>query len=112
MITENFPNDATPDEVQEVTERLQFTDEPARLPVRVGQDTAPDLVPRSVKISTDLDRACKKRALSLGLSQSAYIRRLIERDLAAAGTGEARPAWVLELLGVIAHYEHEYPKVS
>ena len=113
MITDKFPEDATPDEVLEVTDRLVITDEPLELALQANQDSAADLLPRSVKMSAELDRACKKRALSLGLSQSAYIRRLIEQDIAAAGTGQTRPAWVLELLAVIAHHENdEFPRAS
>jgi predicted DNA binding CopG/RHH family protein len=38
-----------------------------------------------VKLTRDLDQACKRRAANLGMSQSAYIRSLIERHVAEAG---------------------------
>ncbi|MGW4241213.1 hypothetical protein [Nocardia sp. NPDC004722] len=100
----------TPDEVDAMVDRLEFTGDPvteADLGITVGPNAEPVLVPRSIKMPYDLDKACKQRAERLGLSQSAYIRSLIERDLAQAGTGEQRPAWVRELLAVIAHHEHD-----
>ncbi|MFJ9370288.1 hypothetical protein ACIRRA_38510 [Nocardia sp. NPDC101769] len=103
----------SPAEVAAMTQRLVYTDEPIEPPVETGSGAEPVLIPRSVKLSRDLDKACKRRAENLGLSQSAYIRSLIERDIATAGTGEQRPAWVRELLAVIAQHENdEYPKAS
>lgn len=83
--------------------RLAFGDDlPApELPVVSGQDTTADLVPRSVKLAADLDRRCKERALSLGLSQSAYIRSLIERDLGGLGWHD-RPVMVSDLARLLA----------
>ncbi|WP_454199321.1 hypothetical protein [Nocardia sp. Marseille-Q1738] len=94
-------------EVAAMTERLEFTDEPVTPPIETGPDTEPVLIPRSVKLTRDLDQACKRRAANLGMSQSAYIRSLIERDIATAGAGEQRPAWVRELLAVIAQHEND-----
>ncbi|MFR9753462.1 hypothetical protein ACL02S_20845 [Nocardia sp. 004] len=100
----------TPDEVAAMVDRLEFTGEPVTekdLGITVGPDAEPVFVPRSIKMPYDLDRACKARAAALGVSQSAYIRSLIENDIATAGTGAPRPAWVRELLAVIAHHESD-----
>ncbi|WP_067669128.1 hypothetical protein [Nocardia miyunensis] len=103
----------SPVEVAAMAERLEFTDEPITPPIETGPAAEPVLIPRSVKLTRDLDQACKRRATNLGLSQSAYIRSLIERDVAEAGTGEQRPAWVRELLAVIAQHENdEHRKAS
>ncbi|WP_109522594.1 MULTISPECIES: hypothetical protein [Nocardia] len=105
-MTDPFEN-MSPAEVAAMAKRLEFTDEPVDPPIRTGPDTDPVLIPRSVKMTYDLDKACKRRAAELGLSQSAYIRSLIERDVAEGKAGEQRPAWVRDLLGVIARREHE-----
>ncbi|MFE3280082.1 hypothetical protein [Nocardia sp. NPDC059239] len=82
----------SPAEVASMTQRLVYTDEPIEPPVVTGPDTEPIMVPRSVMPTRDLDNACKRHADHLGMSQSAYIRSLIERDIATAGIGEQRPA--------------------
>ncbi|MFE3001819.1 hypothetical protein ACFXG4_43430 [Nocardia sp. NPDC059246] len=82
----------SPAEVAAMAQRLVYTDEPIEPPVVTGPDTEPIMVPRSVMLTHDLDNACKRRADHLGISQSAYIRSLIERDIATAGIGEQRPA--------------------
>ncbi|WP_405498905.1 hypothetical protein [Nocardia sp. NBC_00511] len=79
----------------------------AELGIEIGPHAGPVMVPRSIKMPYDLDQACKLRAAKLGVSQSLYIRSLIERDVAEAGTGEQRPAWVQEVLSVIARHEHD-----
>ncbi|WP_194813744.1 hypothetical protein [Nocardia sp. XZ_19_385] len=80
-MTEPFPTSA--EDMKAIMDRLTYRDDEAvAVPVVTGQDTGRDLVPRSVKLPNDLDSRCKARALRLGLSQSAYIRSLIERDLA------------------------------
>ncbi len=82
MTEPNYPT--TAEEMVAVANELVHTDEEvesADLPVTLGQDTAADLVPRSIKIPAELDRRATQRALRLGLSKSAYIRSLIERDL-------------------------------
>ncbi|MEU6586677.1 hypothetical protein [Nocardia sp. NPDC046763] len=71
-------------------DRLVFTDAPIDLPVELGQDDGPELKPRSVKMSDDLTRRGKARAVNLGQSFSAYVRSLIERDLARPST-KGRP---------------------
>lgn len=102
-----------PDEVAAMTERLEFTDEPVEPPIETGPAAEAVTFPRSVKLSRELDVACKRRAATLGMSQSAYIRSLIERDIAETGTGDQRPAWVRELLAVIAQHENdEHRKAS
>ncbi|NNH69063.1 hypothetical protein HLB23_04110 [Nocardia uniformis] len=106
MTTDPFET-MSPDEVAAMTQRLVFTDEPVEPPIETGSDTGAVLIPRSVKMPLDLDKACKSRAANLGMSQSEYIRSLIERDIATAGTSEQRPAWVRELLAVIAHHEND-----
>ncbi|MFI1919929.1 hypothetical protein [Nocardia sp. NPDC020380] len=108
-MTDPFEN-MSPAEVAAMAARLEYTGElvtEAELGIEVGPDTAPVMVPRSIKMPYDLDQACKRRAENLGLSQSVYIRSLIERDVAEAGTGEQRPAWVQEMLGIIARHEHD-----
>ncbi|MFJ9370573.1 hypothetical protein ACIRRA_39965 [Nocardia sp. NPDC101769] len=82
MTEQNDPT--TPDEVNALLDRLVFTDAPIDLPVELGQDDGPELKPRSVKMSDDLTRRGKARAVNLGQSFSAYVRSLIERDLAQA----------------------------
>ncbi|GAM48849.1 hypothetical protein NSK11_contig00094-0039 [Nocardia seriolae] len=103
----------SPAEVAAMTQRLVFTDDPVEPAIATGADAEPVLIPRSVKLTRELDKACKLRAANLGMSQSAYIRSLIERDIATAGTSEQRPAWVRELLAVIAQHENdEHRKAS
>ncbi|WP_067825463.1 hypothetical protein [Nocardia inohanensis] len=100
----------TPDEMAAMIDRLEFTVDSvseADLGITVGPDAEPVYVPRSIKMPYELDKACKARATALGMSQSGYIRSLIERDIATAGTGTPRPAWVTELLAVIAHHEND-----
>ncbi|MFE3280030.1 hypothetical protein [Nocardia sp. NPDC059239] len=74
----------TPDEVNALLDRLEFTDDPVELPLEIGQDESMELKPRSVKMSDDMKRRGNARAINLGLSFSAYIRLLMERDLAQA----------------------------
>ncbi|GAB2556456.1 hypothetical protein [Nocardia heshunensis] len=108
-MTDPFDN-MTADDVAAMVDRLEFTDETtteADHGIVVGPDAEPVLVPRSIKMPYELDQACKRRAKQLGMNQSVYIRSLIERDLAEADTGEQRPAWVRELLAVIANHEHD-----
>ncbi|MGW2662245.1 hypothetical protein ACWCW7_14875 [Nocardia tengchongensis] len=105
-MTDPFLN-MSPAEVAAMTQRLVYTDEPIEPPIDTGPHTEPVLIPRSVKLTRELDLACKRRAENLGLSQSAYIRSLIERDVATAGTTDQRPAWVQEILAVIAHHEND-----
>ncbi|MVU83761.1 hypothetical protein GPX89_41815 [Nocardia sp. ET3-3] len=71
----------TPEEVDDLLDRLVFTDEPVELPVVVGQDADTALKPRSVKMTDDMYRRAGNRAVNLGMSVSAYLRSLIERDL-------------------------------
>ena len=84
-------SEMSPDEVAKMTERLEFTDEPVKPPIETGPDTEPVLVVTSVKLPRGRAKECKKRAKNLGMGQSAYIRSLIERDIAEAGTGDQRP---------------------
>lgn len=100
-------DDMTPADVAAMTQRLVFTDEPIDPPIVTGPQAEPVLVPRSVKLPRELDLASKRRADNLGMSRSEYIRALIERDIATAGVGQERPAWVRELLAVIAHHEND-----
>ena len=74
------------EEMAALIARLEIRDdEPTpQLPIQAEQDSGPGLLPRSVKMSDDLDQRAKCRAVQLGMSKSAYIRSLIERDLAAA----------------------------
>ncbi|WP_433560402.1 hypothetical protein ACQP1O_22110 [Nocardia sp. CA-151230] len=86
----------TPAEIAALTQRLIFhTDQAQELPaVHHGVDTGETLIPRSVKLPATVDRACKARAQELGLTQSAYIRSLIEKDLSGA---PARPLTTADL---------------
>lgn len=105
----------SPDEVASMIDRLEYSDAEvteADLGITIGPDAEPVLVPRSIKMPYDLDKACKARAKTLGLSQSAYIRTLIENDIATAGTGTPRPAWVRELLAVVARHESDGRRAS
>ena len=97
----------SPDEVAAMTERLAFTDEPVEPPIETGSDAEPVLVPTSLKLPPALRQATKKRAKNLKMSQSDYIRSLIVRDLAEAGTSDERPAWVRDLWAVIAQHEND-----
>ncbi|MEV6276951.1 hypothetical protein [Nocardia sp. NPDC051832] len=91
-MTEHFPTNA--EDMQAIMGRLTYRDdETVEVPVVTGQDTGADLVPRSVKLPGDLDSRCKARAVRLGLSQSAYIRSLIERDLAQAEQHDRPVMW-------------------
>lgn len=88
MTDQNFHYPNTPEEMADMVQRIRIDHtaaplEPADLGLEVGQDLAPELKPRSVKMSDDLDRRATRQAVHLGLSKSAYIRRLIEQDLAA-----------------------------
>ncbi|MBF6136362.1 hypothetical protein IU501_25580 [Nocardia otitidiscaviarum] len=103
-------HEMSPAEVAAIKDRLELTGETVtekELGITIGPDAEPVFVPRSIKMPYDLDRACKARATALGMSQSAYIRSLIENDIATAGVGKQRPAWVRELLAVIAHHEND-----
>ncbi|GAB2536416.1 hypothetical protein [Nocardia heshunensis] len=81
-----FPN--TPEEIEALTARLRPTGEPLNLGDEMAPesaaDSAPGMVARSVKLPDDLDMMCGMRAGELGVSKSAYIRRLIEQDLRLA----------------------------
>lgn len=59
-----------------------------------GVEAHEALIPRSVKLPATVDRACKERARELGISQSAYIRSLIEKDLTS---GQTRPLTTADL---------------
>ncbi|WP_067697584.1 hypothetical protein [Nocardia jejuensis] len=85
----------TPAEIAAFTQRLVVDTAAAeQLPVTHGVDTGETLIPRSVKLPVRVDRACKARATELGISQSAYIRSLIEKDLAS---GHSRPLTTADL---------------
>lgn len=86
MTEQNFPD--TVEEIEALTARLRFTEEPIDFGEQLAPETAADNAPgmraRSVKLPDDIDLRCGLRAGELGLSKSAYIRQLIERDLRAA----------------------------
>ncbi|MGW4242179.1 hypothetical protein [Nocardia sp. NPDC004722] len=85
--------------------------DPGDLGIKVGQDSAPELKPRSVKLSDELDRRATRQAVHLGLSKSAYIRRLIEQDLAANEyRGEAEPEPAASLADLV-HIRAELDRV-
>lgn len=79
-----------PDQLQAMIARLVFTGEP--LANLLAPDTAADreagMWPRPVAMLDDLDLRCQVRASELGLSRSAYVRQLIEKDLKAAYGGD------------------------
>lgn len=82
----------------------------------ISADTKAGLRPRSVKMSDELDLRCQVRASDLGLSKSAYIRRLIEDDTRAAYSGEPEMVPLAEVqvmvskavAEVIAQLAHRY----
>lgn len=85
----NFEDPTTPEEVNELLDRLTFTNSAVDLPFTVGQDTDTVLEPRSMKMTDAMYRRVSNRAVNLGMSASAYLRSLIERDLAQAeGKGD------------------------
>lgn len=85
----------TPADIAALTQRLVLdTSRAEQLPVVHGVEARETLIPRSVKLPAGVDRACKARAAELGLSQSAYIRSLIEKDLSG---GQARPLTTADL---------------
>lgn len=90
----------SPADIAEMTKRLEFTDEPVA-PVETGPDTAPIEYSTTVKLTLDLKKEAKRRAKSLGMAQSTYIRWLIERDIAEASMGEQKPAWAREILATV-----------
>lgn len=102
-MTDPFVN-MSPADVAAMTERLEFTDEPVD-PIETGAELAE--FPTSIKLPRDLKKACKARAESLGMQQSVYIRSLIERDVAEAGTSKQSPAWAREILAVVARHQND-----
>ncbi|MFD7847432.1 hypothetical protein ACFV4K_31445 [Nocardia sp. NPDC059764] len=101
-MTDPEMNDISPEAMAEIMNRLEVRPgEP--MDTELAADTEADnrtgLRPRSVKMSDDLDLRCGIRASELGLSKSAYVRRLIEADLHAAysmsqkWSRSRKPAW-------------------
>ncbi len=76
----------TPEQLRALTDRLVFTGEPVEFELApdTDADLGPEMRPRPVAMSDDLDLRCQLRASDLRLSRSAYIRRLIEQDLRTA----------------------------
>ncbi|MFE3755761.1 hypothetical protein ACFXO9_15780 [Nocardia tengchongensis] len=90
-MTDPEMNDISPEAMAEIMNRLEVRPgEPmdTALAPDAEADNRTGLRPRSVKMSDDLDLRCGIRASELGLSKSAYIRRLIEADLHAAYSDE------------------------
>lgn len=93
----------TPVQIAAMTQRLVLD------PAQVEELVAPDadagdtIVPRSVKLPASLDRRCKARATELGMNQSAYIRSLIEKDLAGP---QARPLTTADLPLILEFIRH------
>ncbi|MFE3194246.1 hypothetical protein ACFXHA_34935 [Nocardia sp. NPDC059240] len=94
----------TPDEVAALTQRLIL--DPAQAEEMIpdpGADSGDTIVPRSIKLPASLDRRCKARATELGMNQSAYIRSLIEKDLAGP---QARPLTTADLPLILEFIRH------
>jgi len=112
MIDNDPLSNMSPAEIAEMTERLEFTGEPVES-FRTGPDTTPIEFPTSIKLTHELNEACKRRAKSLGMRKSTYIRSLIERDIAEADMGEQAPEWVREIRAVLAkHANDEHRQAS
>ncbi|GGK54897.1 hypothetical protein [Nocardia camponoti] len=83
-------DDMTPEQLHAMIDRLEFTDD------RVEIDLAPDddadrvsgMWPRPVAIPDDLYVRAQLRASELNLSWSAYVRHVIEHDLATTHANE------------------------
>ncbi|MGW4124898.1 hypothetical protein [Nocardia sp. NPDC004711] len=94
----------TPDQIAALTKRLVLDPAQAEeLVVIPGVDTGETIVPRSVKLPASLDRRCKARATELGMNQSAYIRSLIEKDLAEP---QGRPLTTADLPLILEFIRH------
>ncbi len=74
----DLPNQ--PEDVQPFMEGLQYTDEPAPLPPRPGDEV---MVVRSLRLPLDLDRRLKVAAQARGVPMSTLVREWIELELAA-----------------------------
>lgn len=108
-LTEHRHDPSTPEDVSSLLDSLEVTDGVVDLPVTVGQDVDPALKPRSVKLTDDVDRRATARAVRLGLSKSAYIRSLIERDLTQA---EHKGGPVAHLSGIAAELSRTAAEVD
>ncbi|MFF0609198.1 hypothetical protein ACFYUD_11060 [Nocardia tengchongensis] len=72
----------TPDQILEMTQRLRIqTDQAQLLPPPADAEAEPANIPRSVKLTPTQDRRLKARAKERGMSQSEYLRWLVEQDL-------------------------------
>jgi predicted DNA-binding protein len=69
-----------PEDVQPLMDGLQFSDEPAQLPPRPGDEV---MVVRSLRLSLDLDKRLKAAAGARGVPMSTLVREWIELELAA-----------------------------
>ncbi|APA97939.1 CopG family transcriptional regulator [Nocardia seriolae] len=71
-----------PEQIMELTARLKIqTDQAQVLLPPEGAESELANIPRSVKLTATQDRRLKNRARERGMSQSEYIRWLIEQDL-------------------------------
>lgn len=79
----------TPEQLMAVVDRSVFTDGPLDIDLApdTDADRTPEMRPRPVAMSDELDVRCQIRASDLQLSRSAYIRQLIEQDLRTAYEG-------------------------
>lgn len=82
---------------------LDMSQAEAATPQSLGLDATGATVPRSVKLTPELDRLCKARATERGLTQSAYIRSLIEQDVAGQS---ARPLTTADLPLILEFIRH------
>ncbi|MFI1917764.1 hypothetical protein [Nocardia sp. NPDC020380] len=105
-MTDSF-DDMSINDVAALTERimasLELDASQEATPESLGFDTTGTTIPRSVKLTPELDLRCKARATELGLSQSAYIRSLIERDVS---TRTARPLTTADLPLILEFLRH------
>ncbi|MCX0270019.1 hypothetical protein NLM24_04705 [Nocardia zapadnayensis] len=73
----------TPEQIEAMVDRLVFIEGPCEVDLApdTDDDRRPGMWPRPVAMSDELELRSQLRASSLGLSRSAYIRWLVERDL-------------------------------
>ncbi|MGF6888183.1 hypothetical protein ABIA39_006702 [Nocardia sp. GAS34] len=100
-------DDMSINEIAALTERVMASVDPRDAqevtPQSLGVETSGATIPRSVKLTPELDRQCKARAVELGLTQSAYIRSLIERDVSGVA---ARPLTTADLPLILEFIRH------
>ncbi|MET8430721.1 hypothetical protein [Nocardia sp. NPDC004860] len=77
-------NDVAPEEMAQILARVQRGSEPLAPEGETEATTGTGMKARSVKMPKDLDQRVEIRAGELGMSKSAYLRWLAEKDLERA----------------------------